>query len=220
MSSDRIHFGSLEGELKRQSSDEDDEVPPEKKSSVLPFSQATIEARERHARVIHALELKKRARAIAVPTNDQVVMKKLRELGEPIILFGERPENRRERLRQLWAKQGITLSSEKAERSSEKDELYYTEGSSELRAARVWLVKYSMPRAQARVEAQRRQREFEDELEMKALRKQEAEAAKVTSKFTGSQTEEREAMDVDEPEMEIPGLARKKELFTELLVCA
>ena len=29
MSSDRIHFGSLEGELKRQSSDEDDEVPPE-----------------------------------------------------------------------------------------------------------------------------------------------------------------------------------------------
>lgn len=39
---------------------------------------------------MHKLELMKRARSIVVPTNDEFVKLKLREIGQPIILFGEK----------------------------------------------------------------------------------------------------------------------------------
>ena len=35
-------------------------------------------------------EIARKARSVVVPTNDNLVRKKLRELGEPITLFGER----------------------------------------------------------------------------------------------------------------------------------
>lgn len=39
---------------------------------------------------MHKLELHRRARSIVVPTNDELVKAKLREIREPIILFGEK----------------------------------------------------------------------------------------------------------------------------------
>ena len=44
---------------------------------------------------------KRKAAAIAVPTDDKRVRTELRSRGEPITLFGERPEDRRDRLRAI-----------------------------------------------------------------------------------------------------------------------
>ena len=43
--------------------------------------------------------MKKRARELAVPTNDNAVKLKLREYNEPITMFAEAAPERRERLR-------------------------------------------------------------------------------------------------------------------------
>jgi U4/U6 small nuclear ribonucleoprotein PRP4 len=40
--------------------------------------------------ILDELERKKKARAMAVPTDDNRVRQRLREIGEPITLFGER----------------------------------------------------------------------------------------------------------------------------------
>ena len=40
--------------------------------------------------ILDELERKKKARTIAVPTDDKAVRSRLREIGEPITLFGER----------------------------------------------------------------------------------------------------------------------------------
>jgi U4/U6 small nuclear ribonucleoprotein PRP4 len=40
--------------------------------------------------ILDELERKKKARALAVPTDDNRVKARLREIGEPITLFGER----------------------------------------------------------------------------------------------------------------------------------
>ena len=45
------------------------------------------------------------AASIGVPTDDGRVRAKLREMGEPMTLFGEGPADRRDRLRELMATQ-------------------------------------------------------------------------------------------------------------------
>lgn len=47
-------------------------------------------ARQENKAVLDELERKKRARTMAVPTDDGRVRARLREIGEPITLFGER----------------------------------------------------------------------------------------------------------------------------------
>lgn len=47
-------------------------------------------AREENRVILEELERKKKARAMAVPTDDNRVRARLREIGEPITLFGER----------------------------------------------------------------------------------------------------------------------------------
>ncbi|KAG6854037.1 hypothetical protein C0991_011242 [Blastosporella zonata] len=48
--------------------------------------------------ILDELERKKKARSMAVPTDDSRVKARLREIGEPITLFGERAADRRDRL--------------------------------------------------------------------------------------------------------------------------
>ncbi|EEB94895.1 hypothetical protein MPER_06221 [Moniliophthora perniciosa FA553] len=48
--------------------------------------------------ILDELERKKKARSLAVPTDDNRVKARLREIGEPITLFGERAADRRDRL--------------------------------------------------------------------------------------------------------------------------
>eukprot|EP01097_Dermamoeba_algensis_P000518 TRINITY_DN1178_c0_g1_i1.p1 TRINITY_DN1178_c0_g1~~TRINITY_DN1178_c0_g1_i1.p1 ORF type:complete len:502 (-),score=108.84 TRINITY_DN1178_c0_g1_i1:180-1652(-) len=140
----------------------------------LPFSEKTAEAQEKHKKLLEQLEREKRARQIAVPTKDVQVKQKLRELGEPICLFGEEPPERRNRLREILAKMNLTDSSSSFVASavtttqpvSSKDqdeiELFYTEGTPELRQARQKILKFSIPRARLRVRRQKRKKEEED----------------------------------------------------------
>jgi U4/U6 small nuclear ribonucleoprotein PRP4 len=65
---------------------------------------AAERARQENQELLEQLERRKRARKIAVPTDDGRVRARLRELGEPITLFGERAADRRERLIYLLSK--------------------------------------------------------------------------------------------------------------------
>lgn len=149
------------------------------------FGSFTLEAQRKHKELLSAMEQKWKAKNIAVPTNDKLIMLRLRELHEPIILFGEKPEDRRERLRNLLAKLGLdngmpTLSSDSEDDDDEdeddEDDYYedddadgskgpkaprYIECKTAAAAERLlevrrWVAGYSLPRAQARVAGQQR----------------------------------------------------------------
>ncbi len=52
--------------------------------------QGSERARLENQVILDELERKKKARNLAVPTDDNKVKARLREMGEPITLFGER----------------------------------------------------------------------------------------------------------------------------------
>ncbi|KAI6126401.1 WD40-repeat-containing domain protein [Pisolithus croceorrhizus] len=116
-------------------------------------------ARLENKAILDELERKKKARSMAVPTDDNRVKARLRELGEPITLFGERQADRRDRLiyvlSQITAARGdeIQMEEESEEESADEEE-FYTPGSLELLEARRHLAEYSLPRAQKRVDQQ------------------------------------------------------------------
>ncbi|KAH9941501.1 WD40-repeat-containing domain protein [Amylocystis lapponica] len=112
--------------------------------------------------LLDELERKKKARSLAVPTDDNRVKARLREIGEPITLFGERAADRRDRLiyvlSQINAARGedaMQVEEESSEESSDEEEEFYSPGSLELLEARKRLAEYSLPRAQKRVAQQR-----------------------------------------------------------------
>ncbi|GAA5857440.1 hypothetical protein JCM8547_009274 [Rhodosporidiobolus lusitaniae] len=126
---------------------------------------ATSAAHPETAALLSELDRKKLARKIALPTNDGQVRQLLRELGEPITLFGEGPADRRDRLRELIAKarlekgEAMEVDEEEEESSDEeeeeKEEEFYTEGSAALKKARRDMAEYSIPRARKRLARQR-----------------------------------------------------------------
>lgn len=105
---------------------------------------------------------KRKAAALAVPTDDQRVRTELRARGEPITLFGERKEDRRDRLRGLMLKEqeggdedeSMVDADETAEQDDEDGE-FYIEGSQDLLAARQDIARYSLPRAARRIAHQK-----------------------------------------------------------------
>jgi U4/U6 small nuclear ribonucleoprotein PRP4 len=131
----------------------------------MPAAAAGI-APERASAILSQFDRKRRAAQIAVPTDDGRVRARLRELGEPITLFGEGPGDRRDRLRELLTIQAeeaegqdvdtqMGESGEGAEGQGEQEEEFYTEGIRELLEARRNIARYSLPRAKARVARQR-----------------------------------------------------------------
>ena len=68
------------------------------------LSSSSQHAIHRQKELQEVIEKRKRARELAVPTNDNAVKLKLREYDEPIVLFGEQVPERRERLREIMAK--------------------------------------------------------------------------------------------------------------------
>ncbi|CAG8478940.1 6117_t:CDS:10 [Acaulospora colombiana] len=88
------------------------------------LSESSKKAREEHQAILDEFERKKRARTLAVPTDDGRVRTKLRELGEPQCLFGEGPGDRRDRLRYLLSKAEGTdmVPDEDEETESESEE--------------------------------------------------------------------------------------------------
>ncbi|KAF8634572.1 hypothetical protein AX17_004162 [Amanita inopinata Kibby_2008] len=120
----------------------------------------TERARLENKVILDELERKKKARNLAVPTDDNRVKARLREIGEPITLFGERAADRRDRLiyvlSQITAARGDeTMQVEEEEESEEEEEEeFYSPGSLELLDARRQIAEYSLPRAQKRVAQQ------------------------------------------------------------------
>eukprot|EP00053_Salpingoeca_punica_P023487 m.10331 g.10331 ORF g.10331 m.10331 type:complete len:514 (-) comp5183_c0_seq2:176-1717(-) len=109
-------------------------------------------------------ERRRKMRDIAVPTDDEAVKLRLRELGHPTCLFGEGPADRRDRLKQVYAEGGSALlktleagQADKTEVKEEKEvaELWYHEGPPELKTAREWIANYSLPKARQRLAAAR-----------------------------------------------------------------
>uniref|UniRef100_A0A7S0IV16 Pre-mRNA processing factor 4 (PRP4)-like domain-containing protein n=1 Tax=Calcidiscus leptoporus TaxID=127549 RepID=A0A7S0IV16_9EUKA len=199
--SDHIHFGSLEhAERERLARLEEEtkkrldklkgvagaDAGTSKKSTehaaeAQELSASSQAAIARQQELKESIAKRKRARELAVPTNDNAVKLKLREFGEPICLFAEGAPERRERLREVMAAKlthddakgelrGAEVlkdaeasikpflrhqKKERTEVGGQKDELFYTEGSAALKAARGWIATYSLEHAVKRLADER-----------------------------------------------------------------
>lgn len=102
--------------------------------------------------LLEEFERRKKARQINVSTDDSEVKKHLRQLGEPICLFGEGPADRRTRLRELLASIGEDAikkkheDEEKPAHPMERDTetTWYHEGPESLQIARSWITSESL----------------------------------------------------------------------------
>ncbi|XP_045457082.1 U4/U6 small nuclear ribonucleoprotein Prp4 [Melitaea cinxia] len=108
--------------------------------------------------LLDEFERRRKARQLNVSTDDDEVRRSLRQLGEPVCLFGEGPAERRVRLRDLLSYLGEDaihkkLEEEEAriERDRGREGTWYHEGPPELRDARLWIARYSLPRAKRRL---------------------------------------------------------------------
>lgn len=101
-----------------------------------------------------------------MPTDDGRVRARLREIGEPMTLFGEGPGDRRDRLRELLADEAETNAMEandgdvkmedvQQQGKNEQEEEFYTKGIPELLEARKDIARYSLPRAKIRISCQK-----------------------------------------------------------------
>eukprot|EP01118_Nematostelium_gracile_P015377 TRINITY_DN6154_c0_g1_i1.p1 TRINITY_DN6154_c0_g1~~TRINITY_DN6154_c0_g1_i1.p1 ORF type:complete len:468 (+),score=112.15 TRINITY_DN6154_c0_g1_i1:121-1524(+) len=111
-----------------------------------------------------------RLKNLIVPTDDKQIQARLRELGEPIILFGEEFFERRERLKTVMLRKGIengmpttsltttqpqTQVTTSDDSMVDADELFYTEGTIHLKNCRMHIAKDSVERAAKRLERAR-----------------------------------------------------------------
>lgn len=171
------------GEVGSSDSDSDDDDGADtrinKGTGEYEISEESRLVRERQEKAMQDLMMRRRAAALAVPTNDMAVRARLRHLGEPITLFGEREMERRDRLRMIMAKLDAdgqleklmkALEDEEAATSAPKDEAeddleypFYTEGSKSLLDARIDIAKYSLVKAALRIQRAQRRREDPDE---------------------------------------------------------
>jgi len=205
---DRIHFGSLEHSEKARSmapTGYNATIPvsyaPQSAAEVLPFSETTLESQAAHRQSLLEQEARKKAKQLIVPTDDKLVQAKLRELGEPIILFGEQPPERRERLRDILSRRGIDnampsnwshagaisgpVSESKGAAEKEPDELFYTEGIPQLKAARLAIALYSLPRAKERLARAKLIKQRDDADGGLAAQQEAAEKQKIHESFNG-----------------------------------
>ena len=124
-------------------------------------------ATEKASAILGQFNRKRLAANIAVPTDDARVRARLREMGEPITLFGEGPAERRDRLRELLTIQAEMTSLENGdvdmndapedEEAEEQEEEFYSRGGPELMAARIQIAKFSLPRAKRRTQFQKQE---------------------------------------------------------------
>jgi U4/U6 small nuclear ribonucleoprotein PRP4 len=170
---DRIYFGSIEVQAKERmqqqgdarSGDDDsgDEDVPMRDLALLPFSAKTEEEMKKQQEMLNQLEMEKKAREIVVPTSDELVIERLRELEEPIILFGETKPERRARLKKVLVSRGITEGMPAAVRVLQAthgggfgpDEAWFYEGTDELLEARKWILNYSLNKAKERIASEK-----------------------------------------------------------------
>jgi len=162
----RVHYGSIEeAEKQRLASGASINAPTPNifkgdSRNTLNVSEEGLASKNAQDSLLKELERKKRARHLAVPTDDKKVKLMLRELGHPICLFGELPHQRRDRLRDLLSKldetqlEALRKEEEESSEDSDIEEEFFTEGSKDLKEARFWILNYSLPRARARIAEQ------------------------------------------------------------------
>eukprot|EP00310_Coccolithus_braarudii_P012532 CAMPEP_0183354302 /NCGR_PEP_ID=MMETSP0164_2-20130417/37225_1 /TAXON_ID=221442 /ORGANISM="Coccolithus pelagicus ssp braarudi, Strain PLY182g" /LENGTH=519 /DNA_ID=CAMNT_0025527157 /DNA_START=80 /DNA_END=1636 /DNA_ORIENTATION=+ len=199
---DHIHFGSLEHaerdrlakleeetkkkleKLKSMGADASRSSAAEPAAEAQELSVSSQSAIARQQELKANIAKRKRARELAVPTNDNAVKLKLREFGEPICLFAEGAPERRERLRDVMAAnlnlddvevelRGAEVAKDPSANSmsllkhvrkdktddSKKSDLFYTEGPAALKDARSWIASYSLGRAVQRLGDERAETE-------------------------------------------------------------
>ena len=139
----------------------------------MALSASNAETLANNQKLQRAYELERRAQTLPIPTNDREVKIRLREMGYPICLFGENPGDRRERLRARVIEYYIqhegnaplfclkTTHTQEAQKAKD-EEVFYTEGSEELKESRIVIAKYSLPRAQKRMDLARIKRSLVD----------------------------------------------------------
>lgn len=111
--------------------------------------------------------LKRAARTSAIPTNDFDVKMGLRQLGQPICLFGEKIADRRDRLKKIVGEYTLKYGSvpsfaikrleEKKSEKNEENEPFLTPGIQELKDARLEIAKFSIPKSAFRLEISKKQ---------------------------------------------------------------
>ncbi|KAK5117554.1 hypothetical protein LTR62_004976 [Meristemomyces frigidus] len=113
--------------------------------------------------VLNDFKRKRDAARLAVPTDNKRVQQELRNRGEPITLFGERPEDRRDRLRALLyleqeggdGDEDVPMRDPGEESDDDEEGEFYTQGPDALLEARKEMARYSLPRAKKRIAHQR-----------------------------------------------------------------
>ncbi|KAL6777052.1 PRP4 [Auxenochlorella protothecoides x Auxenochlorella symbiontica] len=131
--------------------------------TMMPLPEASAAVMSKQQEIMQELELRRRMKTVVVPTNDGEVRRLLRELGEPITLFGEREMERSDRLRKIYAlndyaaPSGLTL--EPAAQLVSQKEIFYTEGSDQLKSARLQIAQESLKRAARRLHSERQRME-------------------------------------------------------------
>lgn len=134
----------------------------------IPGGAADGVAPEKASAILAQMSRRRRAAAIAVPTDDGRVRQQLRSMGEPITLFGEGLGDRRDRLRELLTRRAELEAEEDGDGDiqmgtpdleegdqGDQDEEFYTEGIPELLSARQAIARYSLPRAATRIASQK-----------------------------------------------------------------
>ncbi|SCV73291.1 BQ2448_7217 [Microbotryum intermedium] len=87
-----------------------------------PFSLSDVnDTHPETARLLAELDRKKANRSLYVPTKDVDVKERLRSLAQPITLFGERPEDRRDRLREVLGKLREENRRDKKEKREQRE---------------------------------------------------------------------------------------------------
>jgi U4/U6 small nuclear ribonucleoprotein PRP4 len=76
----------------------------------MDLSSESRESQLQHAETLRRFEAQQRARSMIVPTLVEDVKRKLRELGQPVTMFGEGPADRRERLKDVIARMELNES--------------------------------------------------------------------------------------------------------------
>lgn len=123
-----VHYGTLENSVRMLQQPGPSSIPANVNINVsnqyfdLKSTSSMLNSEKQNA--LEELERKRKARQIAVSTDDVEVRAHLRHLNQPMCLFGEGPADRRERLRQLLARIGEdAIKKHSEEKGTEEKEV-------------------------------------------------------------------------------------------------
>ncbi|CAG9806088.1 unnamed protein product [Chironomus riparius] len=167
-----IHYGTLEETMENRMRHAKNETETSTTSNatssntqIPEYFDIEGEIEKDKTALLEEFERKKKARQINVSTDDAEIKKSLRQLNEPICLFGEGPADRRIRLRELLSMMGDNAISKRTDddekkttkESQDTNQTWFHEAPDTLRIARLWIADYSLPRAKKRLEEAKEQ---------------------------------------------------------------